>query len=181
VKRRALVRHLTQHGCRLLREGANHSIFVSPLRSHIDDSPPRRNQRRPRQEDLQGSRDSTAVASSQPPDVSPDSFKSLIQRHNVLPLSRERRCPSFSRRLVTPAPLVGCSGLLGLACPCRPTREGERSAQPSDRLAGSSPRSIHDRSQRGPHRSPLSRRRSRLRLRLLHCHAGLPRARGGHS
>jgi len=30
VKRRALVRHLTHQGCRLLREGANHSIFVSP-------------------------------------------------------------------------------------------------------------------------------------------------------
>jgi mRNA interferase HicA len=29
VKRRALVRHLEQHACRLLREGANHSIFVS--------------------------------------------------------------------------------------------------------------------------------------------------------
>ena len=30
MKRRALVRHLEQNGCRLLREGANHSIFVSP-------------------------------------------------------------------------------------------------------------------------------------------------------
>jgi mRNA interferase HicA len=30
VKRRALVRHLEQNGCRLLREGAHHSIFVSP-------------------------------------------------------------------------------------------------------------------------------------------------------
>jgi mRNA interferase HicA len=30
VKRRALVRHLEQHGCRLLREGGSHSIFVSP-------------------------------------------------------------------------------------------------------------------------------------------------------
>jgi len=29
VKRRALVRHLENHGCRFLREGANHSIFVS--------------------------------------------------------------------------------------------------------------------------------------------------------
>jgi predicted RNA binding protein YcfA (HicA-like mRNA interferase family) len=25
-----LVHHLEQHGCKLLREGANHSIFVSP-------------------------------------------------------------------------------------------------------------------------------------------------------
>jgi len=30
VKRRALVRHLEQNGCRLLREGGNHSIFVGP-------------------------------------------------------------------------------------------------------------------------------------------------------
>jgi predicted RNA binding protein YcfA (HicA-like mRNA interferase family) len=30
VKRRALVRHLEQHGCQLLREGGNHSIFVGP-------------------------------------------------------------------------------------------------------------------------------------------------------
>ena len=30
MKRRALVRHLEQHGCRFLREGGNHSMFVSP-------------------------------------------------------------------------------------------------------------------------------------------------------
>jgi len=29
VKRRALVRHLAEHGCELFREGANHSIFVN--------------------------------------------------------------------------------------------------------------------------------------------------------
>lgn len=29
MKRRALVRHLQDHGCELLREGANHSIFVN--------------------------------------------------------------------------------------------------------------------------------------------------------
>ena len=29
MKRRALVRHLEEHGCELLREGANHSIFVN--------------------------------------------------------------------------------------------------------------------------------------------------------
>ncbi len=29
MKRRALVRHLEVHGCELLREGANHSIFVN--------------------------------------------------------------------------------------------------------------------------------------------------------
>ncbi|MGH2437728.1 MAG: type II toxin-antitoxin system HicA family toxin [bacterium] len=29
MKRRDLVRHLEQHGCELLREGANHSIYVN--------------------------------------------------------------------------------------------------------------------------------------------------------
>ncbi|MSO36551.1 MAG: type II toxin-antitoxin system HicA family toxin [Acidobacteria bacterium] len=29
MKRRALVRHLQDYGCELLREGANHSIFVN--------------------------------------------------------------------------------------------------------------------------------------------------------
>jgi len=29
VKRRQLVRHLEQHGCQLLREGPNHSIYVN--------------------------------------------------------------------------------------------------------------------------------------------------------
>jgi len=29
VKRRELVRHIERHGCQLLREGANHSIFVN--------------------------------------------------------------------------------------------------------------------------------------------------------
>lgn len=29
MKRRELVRHLEQHGCELLREGANHSVYVN--------------------------------------------------------------------------------------------------------------------------------------------------------
>ena len=29
MKRRELVRHLDRHGCELLREGANHSIYVN--------------------------------------------------------------------------------------------------------------------------------------------------------
>jgi mRNA interferase HicA len=29
VKRRDLVRHLEQHGCELLREGGQHSIFIN--------------------------------------------------------------------------------------------------------------------------------------------------------
>lgn len=45
MKRRALVHHLEQHGCRMIREGSNHSIFVSltgrtssvPRHSEIND------------------------------------------------------------------------------------------------------------------------------------------------
>ncbi|MGH2373073.1 MAG: type II toxin-antitoxin system HicA family toxin [bacterium] len=29
MKRRDLVRHLEEHGCELLREGSNHSIYVN--------------------------------------------------------------------------------------------------------------------------------------------------------
>ena len=29
MKRRALVRHLEDHGCELLREGSRHSVFVN--------------------------------------------------------------------------------------------------------------------------------------------------------
>jgi predicted RNA binding protein YcfA (HicA-like mRNA interferase family) len=32
VKRVDLIRHLQQHGCRLLREGGRHSIYVNPVR-----------------------------------------------------------------------------------------------------------------------------------------------------
>jgi mRNA interferase HicA len=47
VKRRELVRHLQEHGCELLREGGNHSIYVNrpagkasavPRHSEINDS-----------------------------------------------------------------------------------------------------------------------------------------------
>jgi predicted RNA binding protein YcfA (HicA-like mRNA interferase family) len=31
VKRVDLIRHLESHGCRLLREGANHSVYVNPV------------------------------------------------------------------------------------------------------------------------------------------------------
>jgi mRNA interferase HicA len=30
VKRRDLIRHLEAHGCRLLREGGNHTIYRNP-------------------------------------------------------------------------------------------------------------------------------------------------------
>lgn len=31
MKRSALIQHLEAHGCRLLREGGNHSIYVNPV------------------------------------------------------------------------------------------------------------------------------------------------------
>ncbi len=31
MKRRDLIRHLEQHGCRLLREGGSHSVYVNPV------------------------------------------------------------------------------------------------------------------------------------------------------
>jgi predicted RNA binding protein YcfA (HicA-like mRNA interferase family) len=31
MKRRDLIRHLEQHGCTLLREGAKHSVYVNAL------------------------------------------------------------------------------------------------------------------------------------------------------
>lgn len=30
MKRRDLIRHLERHGCRLLREGGSHSVYVNP-------------------------------------------------------------------------------------------------------------------------------------------------------
>jgi mRNA interferase HicA len=40
VKRTHLIRHLRAHGCELLREGANHSIFVNRI-AHKSSSVPR--------------------------------------------------------------------------------------------------------------------------------------------
>jgi len=31
VTRRALIKHLRDHGCELLREGSRHSVFANPL------------------------------------------------------------------------------------------------------------------------------------------------------
>ena len=36
VKRRELVRHLEQHGCRLLREGSNHTLIAETGKVHHD-------------------------------------------------------------------------------------------------------------------------------------------------
>jgi predicted RNA binding protein YcfA (HicA-like mRNA interferase family) len=40
VKRIDLVRHLDAHGCRLLREGANHFVYVNPA-AHKTSTVPR--------------------------------------------------------------------------------------------------------------------------------------------
>jgi mRNA interferase HicA len=39
VKRRDLLRHLTAQGCRLLREGGNHSIFINPASRKVSSVP----------------------------------------------------------------------------------------------------------------------------------------------
>jgi mRNA interferase HicA len=39
VKRRELVRHLEEHGCRLLREGSNHSVYTNPANGVRDALP----------------------------------------------------------------------------------------------------------------------------------------------
>ena len=39
MKRVDLIRHLEGHGCRLLREGANHSVFVNPATSKVSTVP----------------------------------------------------------------------------------------------------------------------------------------------
>jgi len=39
VKRRDLVRHLEAHGCELLREGANHTVYVNRARGKLSTVP----------------------------------------------------------------------------------------------------------------------------------------------
>lgn len=39
MKRRELVRHLEQHGCELLREGGNHSIYVNRAAAKVSSVP----------------------------------------------------------------------------------------------------------------------------------------------
>jgi predicted RNA binding protein YcfA (HicA-like mRNA interferase family) len=39
VKRAALVRHVARHGCELLREGANHSVFVNRATGKVSTIP----------------------------------------------------------------------------------------------------------------------------------------------
>jgi mRNA interferase HicA len=35
MKRRDLIRHLEQHGCLLLREGGNHSVYFNPANRQV--------------------------------------------------------------------------------------------------------------------------------------------------
>lgn len=39
MKRIDLVRHLEAHGCRLLREGANHTVYLNPTTRRISTVP----------------------------------------------------------------------------------------------------------------------------------------------
>lgn len=39
MKRRALLDHLRRHGCRLRREGANHSVYWNPTNGRISTVP----------------------------------------------------------------------------------------------------------------------------------------------
>ena len=39
MKRRDLLRHLTAHGCQLLREGGNHTIFINPATRKVASVP----------------------------------------------------------------------------------------------------------------------------------------------
>jgi predicted RNA binding protein YcfA (HicA-like mRNA interferase family) len=39
VKRRLLLRHLEQHGCRLLREGSRHTVYLSPVSGKVSTVP----------------------------------------------------------------------------------------------------------------------------------------------
>ncbi|HEX7046257.1 MAG TPA: type II toxin-antitoxin system HicA family toxin [Gammaproteobacteria bacterium] len=39
MKRLDLVRHLEAHGCRLLREGSRHSVYVNPVTRKISTLP----------------------------------------------------------------------------------------------------------------------------------------------
>ena len=39
MKRRELLRHLERHGCELLREGANHTVYVNRSRGKVSTIP----------------------------------------------------------------------------------------------------------------------------------------------
>ena len=39
MKRRELIQHLARHGCRLLREGGRHSVWMNPATGHKEAIP----------------------------------------------------------------------------------------------------------------------------------------------
>ena len=39
MKRRALLRHLARHGCALLREGGNHTVYVNRMAKKVSTIP----------------------------------------------------------------------------------------------------------------------------------------------
>jgi mRNA interferase HicA len=39
VKRRALLRHLEAHGCQLVREGGNHTVYINPVARRVSTVP----------------------------------------------------------------------------------------------------------------------------------------------
>ncbi|MGD1155768.1 MAG: type II toxin-antitoxin system HicA family toxin [Terriglobia bacterium] len=39
MRRRELIRHLEQHGCRELREGSKHTMYVNPRRKKVSAVP----------------------------------------------------------------------------------------------------------------------------------------------
>ena len=43
MKRKALISHLNKHGCKFVREGSNHTVYINPL-SHKVSTVPRHNE-----------------------------------------------------------------------------------------------------------------------------------------
>jgi mRNA interferase HicA len=39
MKRRRLMRHILEHGCLLLREGARHSVYYNPVTGNVSSVP----------------------------------------------------------------------------------------------------------------------------------------------
>ncbi|MCE9552238.1 MAG: type II toxin-antitoxin system HicA family toxin [Planctomycetes bacterium] len=39
MKRQVLIKHLTAHGCHLLREGSRHTVFVNPVEQRTSTVP----------------------------------------------------------------------------------------------------------------------------------------------
>ncbi len=39
MKRRDLIRHVEEHGCQMLREGGNHTVYINPIARRISTVP----------------------------------------------------------------------------------------------------------------------------------------------